>query len=42
VAGTAIALFESDIVMEQLDGDARDDEDPRDDAATLSRKSPRG
>ncbi|MGN6705990.1 MAG: hypothetical protein ACTHJO_08015 [Rhodanobacter sp.] len=38
VAGTAIALFESDIVMEQLDGDARDHEDPRDDAAASSRE----
>jgi hypothetical protein len=37
VAGTAIALFESDIVMEQLDGDARDNEDPRDDAAAPPR-----
>ena len=42
VAGTAIALFESDIVMEQLDGDARDNAVPREDAATPSREPPRG
>jgi hypothetical protein len=37
VADTAIALFESDIVMEQPDEDARDNEDPRDDAAAPPR-----
>ena len=42
VAGTAIALFESDIVMEQLGADAGDDEEAHDAAAAPPREPHRG
>ena len=42
VAGTAIALFESDVVMERLDEEAPDDADRRDGAAAPPREPHHG
>ncbi|MGB3748798.1 MAG: hypothetical protein WA961_11405 [Rhodanobacter sp.] len=42
VAGTAIALFESDIVMERVDRDARDNQAPPGELGASSREPPRG